>query len=75
MPSITGRARRALPAAHQLPAKGNEMNGYKAFYSGRTLDLHAATLLEAKNKAVEAFTNKQDAAELVRRLNSGVQSL
>jgi hypothetical protein len=31
------------------------MNGYKAFFNGRELDIYANSLSEAKDKAVAAF--------------------
>jgi len=31
------------------------MNGYKAFYSGKVIEIYAETLLAAKQKAVAAF--------------------
>jgi len=31
------------------------MNGYIGFYNGKTVDLHAATLFEAKTKALAHF--------------------
>lgn len=31
------------------------MNGYKAFYKGRTLEVYADTILQARNEAAEKF--------------------
>lgn len=31
------------------------MNGYKAFYKGKSIDVHAATSLEAQRKAAAVF--------------------
>lgn len=35
------------------------MNGYKAFYKGKTLDVYAATSYEAQKKAALIFKNKK----------------
>lgn len=35
------------------------MNGYKAFYKGKETEVHAATSLEARNKAAEFWKVKQ----------------
>lgn len=35
------------------------MNGYICFYRGKTIEVFAKTLLEAKNKGVEHFRTKK----------------
>ena len=41
------------------------MNGYKAFYNGREIDVYAATLLAAKNQAVAQFKAPKSKAHMV----------
>lgn len=36
------------------------MNGYKAFYRGKTCEVHAATALEARTLAVAKFKARKD---------------
>lgn len=35
------------------------MNGYVAFYNGKRIEVHAATLLQARDKAALIFKTKQ----------------
>ena len=35
-----------------------QQNGYKAFYSGKNIEVYANTLYEAKQKAVSQFQSK-----------------
>lgn len=41
------------------------MNGYKAFYSGESIEIYAETLLAAKQKAVAAFKVRPKKAHMV----------
>ena len=41
------------------------MNGYKAFFNGKEIEVYAATLLEAKTKAVAAFKASPKRAHMV----------
>jgi hypothetical protein len=41
------------------------MNGYKAFYSGKEIEVYAETLLAAKQKAVAAFKVRPKKAHMV----------
>ncbi|MPR11943.1 hypothetical protein [Microvirga tunisiensis] len=41
------------------------MNGYKAFYNGRETDIHADTLLQAKEKAVAFFKPPKSKTHMV----------
>ena len=41
------------------------MNGYKAFYAGKAIELYAETLLAAKVKAVAAFKVRPKKAHMV----------
>lgn len=36
------------------------MNGYKAFWRGKSLEVHAETSLEARQKAAKLFKAKKD---------------
>ncbi|KKL68103.1 hypothetical protein LCGC14_2128350 [marine sediment metagenome] len=38
------------------------MNGYKAFYKGKSIEVYADTVLEARRKAAEAFKVKANKA-------------
>jgi len=33
----------------------NNLNGYKAFYKGKTLDVYASTSIQARDKAARLF--------------------
>ena len=35
------------------------MNGYKAFYRGKEMEVYADTMLDAQNKAAQAFRAKK----------------
>jgi len=41
------------------------MNGYKAFYGGKSIEIYAERLIEAKEKAVAAFKVKPKKAHMV----------
>jgi hypothetical protein len=41
------------------------MNGYKAFFNGKELDVYANSLLEAKTKALAAFKPAKSKAHMV----------
>ena len=42
-----------------LTTTQNNLNGYKAFFKGKTLDVYAATSYEAQKKAAELFKAKK----------------
>jgi hypothetical protein len=42
-----------------MAIKENDMNGYKAFYRGKTIDVYANTTLEAQTKAAALFKAKK----------------
>jgi hypothetical protein len=44
---------------------GTKLNGYKAFYNGKTTDVYAHTALVARDKAVEYFKAPKSKAHLV----------
>lgn len=41
------------------------MNGYKAFFNGKTHDVSADTLLQAKEKAIEHFKPRKTQRHMV----------
>lgn len=41
------------------------MNGYKAFYNGKSIEVYAERLIDAKEKAVAAFKVKPKKAHMV----------
>lgn len=41
------------------------MNGYKAFYNGKSIEVYATTLFEAKNKAVAVFKPRKSQEHMV----------
>lgn len=45
--------------------ESQQQNGYVAFYNGKRLELYADTLLQAKEKAVQAFKAPKSKAHMV----------
>lgn len=41
------------------------MNGYKAFYNGKSIEVYATTLFEAKTKAVAVFKPRKSQEHMV----------